>query len=105
MQLSLLKQTELELEQYKLIAIAKRTEAGKRQYDVSLLRKGNITCWDCKQAVPGGSKNTTLQAAAKDGFNIFRAAVFRINLAYYAFAMILYLSYHHKAISNKLYVF
>lgn len=33
-------------------------------------------------------QTTALQAAAKDDFNIFRAVVFRINLGYFAFAMI-----------------
>lgn len=46
-------------------------------------------------------QTTALQAAAKDDFNIFRAVVFRINLGYFAFAMIWNLSYSHKAKSNN----
>lgn len=46
-------------------------------------------------------QTTALQAAAKDGFNIFRAVVFSINSGYFAFAMIWNLSDHHKAKSNN----
>lgn len=45
--------------------------------------------------------HTTLQAPAKNGFNIVRAVVFSINLAYFAFAVIFNLAYYHKPMSNK----